>query len=109
MSTSDPLWPQPTAPTYDLLCMDDFCSRTVEHLTIRGCGWWTSMANFVPTDAESKTVVIPATQRIDMSGLAGAPPDGCHRGFDQQSTRTIPWRVERHGAFTISPATGSLP
>jgi len=48
----------------------DWLACTVEHLTIRGCGWWTSIASRVPTDAESKTVVIPATQRIDMSGLA---------------------------------------
>ena len=48
----------------------DWLTCTVEHLTIRRCGWWTSLSRCTPTDAESKTVVIPATQRIDMSGLA---------------------------------------
>lgn len=48
----------------------DWLACIVEHLTIRGCGRWTSLSGRTPTDAESKTVVIPATQRIDMSGLA---------------------------------------
>ena len=48
----------------------DWLACTVEQMTIRGCGWWTSLSGCTPTDAESKTVVIPATQRIDMSGLA---------------------------------------
>lgn len=48
----------------------DWLACTVKHLTIRGCGWWISLSGRTPTDAESKTVVIPATQRIDMSGLA---------------------------------------
>lgn len=48
----------------------DWLTCTVEHLTIRGCGWWTPLSGCTPTDTESKTVVIPATQRIDMSGLA---------------------------------------
>ena len=48
----------------------DWLACTVEHLTIRRCGWWTSLSRCAPTDAESKTVVIPATQRIDMSGIA---------------------------------------
>ena len=48
----------------------DWLACTVEHLTIRGCGWWTSLSSRTPTDTESKTIVIPATQRIGVSGIA---------------------------------------
>ena len=48
----------------------DWLACTVEHLTIRGCGRWTSLSSRAPTDTESKTIVIPATQRIGVSGIA---------------------------------------
>ncbi len=43
---------------------------TPERLIIRKCGWWLSLAGRVRLDAESRTVVIPRSQRIGSSGLA---------------------------------------
>ncbi len=43
---------------------------TVERLMIRKCGWWVSLVGRDPLDAEeSRTVVIPRSQRIGSSGL----------------------------------------
>ena len=43
---------------------------TPERLIIRKCGWWLSLAGGDPLDAESRTIVIPRSQRIGSSGLA---------------------------------------
>ncbi len=43
---------------------------TPERLIIRKCGWWLSLAGRDCVDAESRTVVIPRSQRIGSSGLA---------------------------------------
>lgn len=42
---------------------------TPEQLIMRKCGWWFSLVGENPIDAESKTVVIPHTQRISELGL----------------------------------------
>ena len=42
---------------------------TPEHMILRKCGWWLSLAGREPVDAGSKTVVIPRTHRIGESGL----------------------------------------
>ena len=43
---------------------------SVEHLTMRRCGWWASLSGREPTDADSKTIVIPTTQRLGAGGIA---------------------------------------
>ena len=43
---------------------------TVEHLTMRRCGWWASLSGRAPTDGETTTIVIPEDQRIGASGMA---------------------------------------
>ena len=43
---------------------------SVEHLTMRRCGWWTLLSESEPIDAGSKTIVIPTAQRFDVSGFA---------------------------------------
>ena len=43
---------------------------SVEHLTMRRCGWWKSLSGSEPTDAGSKTIVIPTAQRLGVSGIA---------------------------------------
>lgn len=43
---------------------------TPERLILRKCGWWLSLAGRDSLDAESRTVVIPRSQRIGGSGLA---------------------------------------
>ena len=43
---------------------------SVEHLTMRRCGWWTSLSGCEPTEAGSKTMVIPSAQRFGPSGIA---------------------------------------
>ena len=35
----------------------------------RRCGWWASLWRLDPTDAESKTIVIPREQRFDTAGI----------------------------------------
>ena len=42
---------------------------TVEYLTMRRCGWWASRSGREPTDAGSKTIVIPPKQRIGPGGI----------------------------------------
>ena len=41
-----------------------------DRMIMRKCGWWFSLVGENPIDAESKTVIIPHTQRIGESGLA---------------------------------------
>lgn len=48
----------------------DWLECTVEHLTMRRCGWWASLSGGALTDGETTTVVIPEDQRIGASGLA---------------------------------------
>ena len=48
----------------------DWLECTVEHLTMRRCGWWVSLSGRVPTDGETTTIVIPEDQRIGASGMA---------------------------------------
>ena len=43
---------------------------SVEHLTMRRCGWWESLSGSEPTDAGSKTIVIPTAQRLGLAGIA---------------------------------------
>lgn len=43
---------------------------SVEHLTMRRCCWWASLSECEPTDAASKTIVIPTKQRFGRSGIA---------------------------------------
>ena len=43
---------------------------SVEYLTMRRCGWWASLSEPEPTDAGSKTIVIPTAQRFGRSGIA---------------------------------------
>ncbi len=43
---------------------------TPERLILRKCGWWLSLAGNDCVEAESRTVVIPRSQRIGRSGLA---------------------------------------
>lgn len=43
---------------------------TPDRLIIRKCGWWLSLAGRDRVDAESRTVVIPRSQRIGSAGLA---------------------------------------
>ena len=42
---------------------------SVEHLTMRRCCWWASLSGSEPTDAGSKTIVIPTAQRLGPSGI----------------------------------------
>ena len=48
----------------------DWLECTVEHLTMRRCGWWASLSGRAPTDGETTTIVIPEDQRIGASGMA---------------------------------------
>lgn len=48
----------------------DWLKCSVEHLTMRRCGWWASLSGRVPTDGETTTIVIPEDQRIGASGMA---------------------------------------
>ncbi len=48
----------------------DWLECTVEHLTMRRCGWWASLSGRAPTDGETTTIVIPEAQRIGASGMA---------------------------------------
>ena len=48
----------------------DWLECTVEHLTMRRCGWWASLSGRAPTDGETTTIVIPEEQRIGASGMA---------------------------------------
>lgn len=43
---------------------------TPDRLIMRKCGWWCSLAGQDPTNAGSKTIVVPPSQRISGSGLA---------------------------------------
>ena len=43
---------------------------TVEELTMRRCGWWESLSGSEPTDAGSKTILIPSAQRLGSRGIA---------------------------------------
>ena len=43
---------------------------SVEQLTMRRCGWWEWLSESEPTDAGSKTIVIPTAQRLGVSGIA---------------------------------------
>ena len=47
----------------------DWLKCTVEHLTMRRCGWWASLSGRAPTDGETTTIVIPEHQRIGASGM----------------------------------------
>ena len=47
----------------------DWLKCTVEHLTMRRCGWWVSLLGRAPTDGETTTIVIPEEQRIGASGM----------------------------------------
>ena len=49
----------------------DWLACTVEHLTMRRCGWWMSLAGRAPTDSDTATITIPEQQRI---GAAGVTP-----------------------------------
>ena len=48
----------------------DWLECTVEHLTMRRCGWWAWLSGRAPTDGETTTIVIPDGQRIGTSGIA---------------------------------------
>ena len=48
----------------------DWLKCSVEHLTMRRCGWWVSLTRRVPNDWETTTIVIPEDQRIGASGMA---------------------------------------
>ena len=48
----------------------DWLECTVEHLTMRRCGWWASLSGRAPTDGETTTIVIPEEQRIAGAGMA---------------------------------------
>ena len=48
----------------------DWLECTVEHLTMRRCGWWASLSGHAPTEGETTTIVIPEDQRIGASGMA---------------------------------------
>ena len=48
----------------------DWLACTVEHLTLRRCGWWISLAGRDPTDSDKTTITIPEQQRIGASGMA---------------------------------------
>ena len=48
----------------------DWLQCTVEHLTMRRCGWWASLSGCAPTGSETTTIVIPDEQRIGASGMA---------------------------------------
>ncbi|MCY3932746.1 MAG: DUF4365 domain-containing protein [Acidobacteria bacterium] len=43
---------------------------TPERLIIKKCGWWLSLAGREPVDSDSRTVVIPRSQRIGSTGLS---------------------------------------
>ena len=47
---------------------------SVEHLTMRRCGWWASLSGSEPTDAGSETIVIPTAQRLGPCGIAPLIP-----------------------------------
>lgn len=48
----------------------DWLACTIEHLTMRRCGWWASLSGCAPTDGETTTIVVPEDQRIGASGMA---------------------------------------
>ena len=48
----------------------DWLECTYEHVVMRRCGWWTSLAGRYPTEGETTTIIIPERQRIGSSGLA---------------------------------------
>ena len=47
----------------------DWLACTVEHLTMRRCGWWMSLSGRAPTDSDTTTIIIPERQRIGASGM----------------------------------------
>ena len=47
----------------------DWLTCTVDDLTMRRCGWWTSLSGRGPTDSDTTTITIPEQQRIGASGM----------------------------------------
>ena len=47
----------------------DWIECTTDHLHLRRCAWWLSLRGGAPTEAGSKTVVIPDTQRFTETSL----------------------------------------
>ena len=43
---------------------------SVEHVTMRRCGWWASLPGSEPTDAASRMIVVPTVQRFGPGGIA---------------------------------------
>ncbi len=43
---------------------------SVEHMTMRRCGWWASLPGSEPTDAASRMIVVPTVQRFGPDGIA---------------------------------------